>query len=350
MLEADIESQLGTFALAAQFSAPAGITAIIGPSGAGKTSLLRLIAGLARPSRGRIALNGEALFDAHAAIDIPAHRRRIGMVFQEPRLLPHRNVEANIALAARGQGKTRIGAIANQLGIDSLLKRRTASLSGGEKQRIMLARALVAEPRLILCDEPLSALDAPLRAKLLDDMRAAFADTGVPVLYVTHSIDEAVKLAGTLMVMRNGNIVDRGDTASVLSRLGEDLFYESGVSSLLAGRVASVDKDFALARIAIGGQFAEIAVDNLQPGSDVRLRLWAKDILLSREKPAGLSARNALSGSIAAIHQVGAAQAEVIAMIEGSPVRTRIMRKTRSELSLAEGQKVWIVFKSAGLE
>lgn len=348
MLEAAIEARLGAFSLAADFAAPAGITAIIGPSGAGKTSLLRLIAGLARPSAGHIRLNGETLFDK--GINVPAHQRRIGMVFQEPRLLPHRNVVSNISLAARGNGHSRIGGIADRLGIGALLRRRTGSLSGGEKQRIMLARALVAEPNLILCDEPLSALDAPLRMKLLEDMRAAFAEAGVPVLYVTHSIDEAVKIGGTLMVMRAGRIIDRGDAAFVLSRLGEDLFYESGVSSLLSGRVAAIDAQYSLARISIGSQFAEIAADNLRPGADVRLRLWAKDIILSREKPSGLSARNALAGTIASIETVGAALAEIGATVEGQSVRTRIMRKTVAELSLAPGQKVWIVFKSAGLE
>lgn len=347
MLEVEIEARLGGFTLQTAFSAPAGITAIIGPSGAGKTSLLRLIAGLARPVKGRIALDGEVLFGT--GIDIQAHRRRIGMVFQEPRLLPHRNVEANIALAARGEDRSRIRVLAQQLGIGALLSRRTASLSGGEKQRIMLARALVGVPKLILCDEPLSALDAPLRAKLLDEMRAIFASARVPVLYATHSIDEVVKLATNLFVMRDGKIIDRGEIAAVLSRLDEDLFYESGVSSLLAGRVVSVDADFSLARIAIGGQFAEIAAGDLQPGAQILLRLWAKDIILAREKPSGLSARNALSGSIASIGVAGAAQAEVIVLIEGSPVRTRIMRKTLPELSLAEGQGVWIVFKSAGL-
>ncbi|MEX0860075.1 MAG: molybdenum ABC transporter ATP-binding protein, partial [Cucumibacter sp.] len=335
MLEVDIEATVGGFSLAAQFAIPNGATALIGPSGAGKTTLLRMIAGLAKPSRGRIGLGGKTLFDAASPIGVPTHRRRIGMVFQEPRLLPHLNVHANIALGAANAGATRIRGVAERLHLGALLPRRIGGLSGGEQQRVMLARALVGDPELILCDEPLTGLDAPLKAILLEAMRTLFAGANVPILYVTHSIDEAVRLSDNFLVMREGKITDRGEAGAVLSRLGDDLSFESGASSLLTGTVAAIDQTYALARIAVGRQFVEVQAGTLKVGDPARLRLWAKDIMLALRLPEAISARNALAATVASIRPVGDAQAEVTVMLEEIPVRTRLMRKTVAELGLS---------------
>lgn len=352
MLEVDIEGRAGDFTLAAAFTAGAGATALIGPSGAGKTSLLRMIAGLARPARGVIRLGGTVLVDTAAGVGLPVHRRRIGMVFQEPRLMPHKTVAANIALGLGGGGPDRrkVEAIAGRLHVLDLLARRVGGLSGGEQQRIMLARALVGDPALILCDEPLTGVDPALKARLLEEMRAAFAAARVPVLYVTHSIDEAVRLAGAFLVMQAGHIVDRGDAAAVLSRLEGDAHFEAGVSSLLTGRVTGIDAEFGLAVVAVGGQSVEIAAGSLAVGDTARLRLWAKDVILALTVPDGISARNALSGTVAVIRDAGGAQAEITVSVGDTAVRTRVMRKTVAELGLAPGQTVQVIFKSAAVE
>lgn len=350
MLELDVEGEAGALAISAALTAGAGVTALIGPSGAGKTTLLRMIAGLARPATGHIRLDGHALFDAAAGVDVPAHRRRIGMVFQEPRLLPHRPVAANIALGLRGGPHKRVREAAERLHISALLNRRTGGLSGGEQQRVMLARALVGEPDLIVCDEPLTGLDLPLRSALLDQMRAAFRQSGVPVLYVTHSVDEAARLAQTTHVMTEGRIADSGDTAAVLARLDSEEFYETGVTSVLSGTVVAVDADYGLATIAIAEQSVEVPAGTLREGEVATLRLWAKDVILARGKPEGLSARNALAGTIASIADRNAAQAEVTVMVGTTPVRTRVMRKTVAELGFAPGETAHVVFKSAAVE
>lgn len=350
MLEVDVRGARGGFSLAAAFTAEVGTTSLIGPSGAGKTTLLRFIAGLDRPAEGVIRLGERVLFDAAAGIDLDASKRRVGMVFQEPRLLPHLNVAANIGLGLRDGAGPGVEAVAARLHIGDLLGRRIAGLSGGEQQRVMLARALVGAPELILCDEPLTGIDPALKAAVLDEMRAVFAEAGVPVVYVTHSIGEAVKMAGTILVMSGGQIVDRGEAAAVLARHPGDIHFEAGVSSLLSGTVTEIDAAFGLATVAIGGGAIEIAAGALTVGATARLRLWAKDVVLALDRPAAISARNALAGTVTGVREVDIAQAEVTVEVAGTPVRTRVMRKTVAELALAEGKAVFVVFKSVAVE
>jgi len=350
VLEVDVTGTKGGFALAASFTAGAGTTALIGESGAGKTTLLRFIAGLDRPEEGAIRLGQKTLFDEGAGIDLAADRRRVGMVFQEPRLMPHMNVAANIALGLRGGDTGRVAAVAERLRIGELLQRRIAGLSGGEKQRVMLARALVGEPDVILCDEPLTGIDPALKASLLDEMRAVFAEARVPVVYVTHSIGEAVRVAETVLVMSGGLIVDRGAAAAVLARHPGEVHFEAGVSSLLTGTVTDIDAEYGLATVAVGDQSVEIAAGELKLGATARLRLWAKDVVLALERPHAISARNALAGTVTQVRAVGAAQAEVTVEVAGTPVLTRVMRKTVAELLLVEGKPVFVVFKSAAVD
>lgn len=350
MLEVDVTGVAGEFPLTAAFTAEAGTTALIGPSGAGKTTLLRFIAGLERPDEGRVRLGARVLFDAAQGIDLAAEKRRVGMVFQEPRLMPHMTVAANIALGLRGGTKQGVPAVASRLQIAELLGRRIAGLSGGEQQRVMLARALVGAPDLILCDEPLTGIDPALRESLLAQMRAVFGEAGVPVVYVTHSIGEAVRVADTVIVMSGGKIVDRGQAAAVLARHPDETHFEAGVSSLLTGIVTEIDADYGLATVTIDGQPVEIPAGGLAVGDTARLRLWAKDVVLALERPSRISARNALAGTITHVRKLGAAQAEVAVDVAGTPVLTRVMRKTVAELDLAEGGAVFVVFKSAAVE
>jgi len=210
MLALDVEKRLGDFALAARFETAGGVTALFGASGAGKTTLVNMIAGLIAPDRGRIRLNDTVLFDSAARIDVPAHRRRIGYVFQEGRLFPHLSVAANLDYGRRMCGLARDGAetarIVDLLDIGHLLDRRPGKLSGGERQRVAFGRALLMRPRLLLLDEPLASLDAPRKREILPYLEKLVASAKIPILYVSHAREEIERLAGTMVMLDGGRV------------------------------------------------------------------------------------------------------------------------------------------------
>ena len=222
ILTVDVRAAVGDFTLDARFALPAGLTVLFGPSGAGKTRLLRLVAGLDRPREGRISLDGTVFDDTGADVRVPAHARRIGMVFQEPYLLPHRTAAANVALAAPGsrpERRRRAAELLERVGADTLAGRRPSQLSGGQRQRVALARALVAEPRLLLLDEPFGALDRPVRRQLRALVRDLTLETRVPTVFVTHDPDELAALADQVLVADHGRIDTVTDPATALRDL-----------------------------------------------------------------------------------------------------------------------------------
>ncbi|WP_051332775.1 molybdenum ABC transporter ATP-binding protein [Cucumibacter marinus] len=346
MLEVRLEARKGDTIIDTRFALNRGVTALVGPSGAGKTSILRLIAGLDAPLAGFVKLGDRVLFDDEQDVDIPVNRRGLGMVFQRPLLLPHRNVAANIRLGRRVP-KARLIEVASALGIDTLLKRRVGGLSGGEQQRVMLARALVGQPNALLCDEPLTGLDSPRRQALVDVMREALAALDIPVLYVTHAFDEAAELADRLMVLEEGRVVEDGPVAEIAARHGSTRQFEAGVSSLITGEIAARDAEFGLATVAVGDEQIEIADPGLEVGAPVTLRLWAKDLVLAKTRPEGISARNALTGRVKAVKAGAGAEADIAIEAAGTVLMARVMRKTVTEMDLNEGSEVVVLFKSA---
>ncbi len=224
-LEVALSAMIGTFHLDARFALPAGLTVLFGPSGAGKTRLLRLLAGLDRPEDGRIVLAGTTLTDRAARTSVPVHERRIGFVPQTPALLPHRNAVANVTLAARHHDRATRRQLARtwlaRVGAAELAERRPGQLSGGQQQRVALARALVGDPRLLLLDEPFSGLDLPVRRRLRRLVRELVADTGVPTLFVTHDPSEVAELADRVLLAANGRIHRVVDAEVALQELAE---------------------------------------------------------------------------------------------------------------------------------
>lgn len=223
MLHIDVACRLSDFTLEARFTADAGITILFGPSGAGKSSIVNMIAGLLKPERGRIVVNGRVLFDGEAGIDLPAHRRRIGYVFQEGRLFPHLSVRQNLLFgrwfSPRGERYMDIRQVVEMLGIEGLLDRRPRDLSGGEKQRVAIGRALLASPRVLLMDEPLASLDPGRKGEILPFIERLRRTADIPIVYVSHSVEEVRRLADTLVLLAGGRVIAAGSAADLIGRL-----------------------------------------------------------------------------------------------------------------------------------
>lgn len=326
---------------------------IFGASGAGKTSLLRLIAGLDRPESGWVRLGETVLFDAGQGVNIPLRHRRIGMVFQDDLLFPHRDVRGNIAFGLRGEGRDtiarRVAEVAALCGVGHLLERGPATLSGGERQRVGLARALAPRPRLLLCDEPVSALDLEARFALLDRLRAVQRAEGIPLLYVTHSPAEAVAVGRRLFWLESGTIAEAGDPLDVLaSRLGGTQW--EGVRNLLPARVKGHDKEAGETHLVLdGGPLLRIPYNAaMRCGSFETVSIAAEDILLAKGEVTGLSARNVLPGVVERVLWHGV-DAEVVVRTGEVSWIASVVASAVSALAMAPGEPVHLVVKARGI-
>jgi len=353
-VEIDIGHRLGAFTLEARLSAPAGLTALFGPSGSGKTSLVNIIAGLLRPDRGRVVVDGEVLVDIERSIFVPAHRRRVGYVFQEGRLFPHLSVRQNLLYGrwfASGGNDRDAGHIIDLLGIGALLDRRPAALSGGEKQRIAIGRALLAKPRIVLMDEPLASLDEARKAEILPYIERLRDRSRVPIVYVSHSLAEVTRLATTLIVLADGKVAATGPTDQIMQRL--DLLPPSAraeAGSLLESRVESHDDAFALTTLRTrAGTFRVPRVD-LAIGHPVRIRVRARDIIVATSAPQGLSAINTLRGVVTEIGVADGPAVDIRIDCAGDILVGRLTRYSVETLGLRPGLPVYTVVKSVAFD
>jgi molybdate transport system ATP-binding protein len=355
-LVVDISHRLGDFSLDAAFRADGGVTALFGRSGSGKTSLIRIIAGLTRPAEGRVLLGDEVLVDTARRIFVPAHRRRFGYVFQEARLFPHLTVRQNLAygrwFAPKGARTESPDRIVDLLGIGNLLDRRPVNLSGGEKQRVAIGRALLAAPRLLLMDEPLAALDEERKAEILPYLERLRDEVGIPIVYVSHSVAEVARLADRVVLMNDGRIAAIGAASDVLSgpRLASAADRREA-GSVFSGRVEARDAEHGLATIRLDGG-AKILVPGaaVSPGDTVRLRIPARDVLVATVRPEGLSALNILEGTIETIEPDGEGMASLRITCGADPVRARITALSVERLGLVPGLPVHAVIKTVALE
>ncbi|MBM3549198.1 MAG: molybdenum ABC transporter ATP-binding protein [Alphaproteobacteria bacterium] len=356
-IEIDIGHRLGALTLEAHLLAPPGLTALFGPSGSGKTSLVNIVAGLLRPDRGRVAVDGEVLVDTGRAVFVPAHKRRIGYVFQEGRLFPHLSVRQNLLYGrwftsdVPRRGDEDVDRVVDLLGIASLLDRRPEGLSGGEKQRVAIGRALLANPRIVLMDEPLASLDEARKAEILPYIERLRDESRVPIVYVSHSLVEVTRLATTLAILAEGRIAASGPTDQVMQRL--DLLPPSArdeAGSVLETRVESHDDGYGLTTLrARAGTFRVPRID-LAAGSAVRIRIRARDVLVATERPQGLSALNVLPGAVAEIAASDGPAADLRIDCAGEIVTARLTRHSIEALRLRPGLPVYAVIKSVAFD
>jgi molybdate transport system ATP-binding protein len=327
-----------------------GITILFGPSGAGKSTLLDCIAGLTSPDAGRIAIDGQAVFDSNKNVNLAPPSRRVAYVFQTLALFPHMTVERNVAYglpAADGTKTARVAEILQMFHVEKLRKRKPREISGGEKQRVALARSLVTLPRVLLLDEPLTGLDAELKGSIIDDLRAWNAAYKIPILYVTHSREEVDALGERLIAIEHGKIVSEGTPREVLEApRRRRLAQAAGFENLLSGTVLDLREPDGVMRVRLADAKREIEVPlgHAAPGDRVRIAIRAGDILLAAESPRGLSARNVLEGKISSLERRGAL---VVVRVDCGVIFTvHVTPGAVRALELAAEKKVWLVLKT----
>ncbi|HSC18836.1 MAG TPA: molybdenum ABC transporter ATP-binding protein [Rhizomicrobium sp.] len=340
------------FALEVAFQAQnTGITALFGPSGAGKTTVIDALAGLIRPERGRIAVNGRVLFDSHTGTWIPAHARRAGYVFQDGRLFPHLSVEANLRFgwrrAAVALPEADVSRIVAMLGLESLLARKPAQLSGGERARVAIGRALLASPEFLLLDEPLAALDAARKQEIFPYLERLRDEQRLPIVYVSHSLDEVARLADTIVLLGAGRVLASGPLFDLLTdlRFGE-LSGGSPYGTVLEARVARHLVEHGLSLLAFAGGELAVATLSRAEGSRVRMHIRAEDIILARERPRAISANNILPATIVALRDSTPQHVDVRLGCGQTHFVARITRASCKRLELCEGQNVFAIVKS----
>ncbi|TPN81556.1 molybdenum ABC transporter ATP-binding protein [Mesorhizobium sp. CU2] len=354
-LAVDISHRLGDFVLEAKFDSAGRLTALFGPSGSGKSTLINLIAGLIRPDKGRITVDGRVLVDTQAGIFVPVHKRRIGMVFQDARLFPHMSVAANLRyglwFTPPAERYANIDAVVDLLGIGQLLNRRPAKLSGGEKQRVAIGRALLASPKLLLMDEPLASLDEARKAEILPYIERLRDETKLPIVYVSHSVAEVARLASDVVVLAQGKVVAAGPTEAIMQRLDLLPAEERGEGgAVLDAKVLRHDEAFGMT--VLGARAGEIRVSKLARavGAPIRLRIRARDVMVATEKPTGLSALNILPGTIVSMKPGEGPEVEIGIDCDGAVVIARITEQSRQGLQLKLGSKVFAVIKTVSFD
>jgi molybdate transport system ATP-binding protein len=344
MLDIRVTKRLSNFALDATFASDTGITAIFGRSGSGKTTLVNAIAGLARPDSGSIMVNGECLFDAARGIDVPVERRRVGYVFQEGRLFPH------LELADPAKRYVEFGKVVELLGLEALLGRRPGNLSGGEKQRVAIGRALLSSPQLLLMDEPLAALDPSRKREVLRYIARLHEEIKVPIVYVTHSVDEIVQLADMVVLMADGRVVATGSVGEVMGRAdlrAQGVAFEGG--TVIDARVVAQDLEYDLATLEFAG--GRLTVPNIDAlvGEPVRVRVRARDISIALSAPTDISVLNVLRGSVVDVRPEEDARAVVRVRVGATVLTSRITRYSVKRLALAPGREVCVLIKAVSL-
>jgi molybdate transport system ATP-binding protein len=352
MLDVALRHSLGAFTLDAQFRAPPGVTVLFGRSGSGKTSIVNAVAGLLMPDQGRIVSGDRVLLDTAAGVRLKPHGRRLGYIFQEGRLFPHLTVRQNLCYGAwfapKGAARADLAQVVDLLGLGALLDRRPGALSGGEKQRVAIGRALLSAPQLILADEPLAALDEARKAEILPYFERLRDAAGVPILYVSHSASEVARLATTVVALEAGRVIAQGPAAEVLSNPAVLPTGARDAGAVLSARVIAHHDD-GLSELSAGGIPLFLPRVAANPGASLRIRIAAHDVILSHTRPEGLSALNILPGLIHEIRPGGGPGAIVAIDTAAGRILSRVTRRSATTMGLAVGQDVHAVVKAVAV-
>lgn len=350
MLELNFSQTLGTHRLQVDESLPAsGITAIFGVSGAGKTSLINAISGLTRPEQGRIVLNDRVLYDAEKKICLPPEKRRVGYVFQDARLFPHYNVLGNLRYGMAKSMAGQFDKLVTLLGIEQLLDRLPGGLSGGEKQRVAIGRALLTAPELLLLDEPLASLDIPRKRELLPYLQRLAREINIPVLYVSHSLDEILHLADKVMVLEAGSVKAFGKLEDVWgSSVMNPWLPQEQQSSILKVSVLEQHPHYSMTALALGDQHLWVNRLDKPLQSAVRIRIQATDVSLVLQPSSNTSIRNTLRAKVVQNYDLDG-QVEVQLDVGGRTLWARISPWARDELSIKPGLWLYAQIKSVSI-
>jgi len=355
MLDVDIEQALGAFRLAARFATEAPVTGVFGRSGAGKKSLLNAIAGVTRPQRGHIRVGDTLLFDAARGVDLPSPRRRVGYVFQDALLFPHFSVRANLHYGQRlrpaSQRFIDDARVIDVLGLAALLDRKPDTLSGGERQRVAIGRALLAQPRILLLDEPLASLDMPRKTEILDYIERLRDAFRIPIVYVSHAVPEITRLADAVVVLSEGRCIAAGDVDDVMGRVDLRPFtgrYEAG--AVIEATVTAHDPADRLTTLGFTG--GELIVPGLDAaiGSRVRARIRGRDVSLALQRPAGISILNVLHGRVTSIQQGEGPVADIALAVGDAAIVAQITRRSLAQLGIREGLEIHALVKAVSFD
>ena len=330
-----------------------GVTALFGPSGAGKSTVIKTIAGLLRPAQSRVVHEGEVLADSGAGIWVRPERRRIGLVFQEARLFPHMSVAGNLRFGLRRAPGARIGfdEVVALLDLGRLMARRPHSLSGGERQRVAIGRALLAQPRLLLMDEPLASLDAPRKAEILPFLARLDTVLRVPILYVTHALEEVGRLADSLVLITDGRVVAAGPLSEIAGRADLPLAQRDDAAAMLTAVVGAHDGARGLTRLTAAGAEWWVRLVEAEPGRQLRIRIPAREVILARQAPEAISVHNVIAGTTLRVASDPPRRAALVEIaLPAGRLLARVTPDAVLRLGLAPGEPVLALVKSVAIE
>lgn len=350
MIDVEIRQRIGDFQLDIGFSGGSGVTALFGPSGSGKSTIIKVVAGLTKLDAGRVVLDGTVLAEGGGR-QTPPYRRRIGVVFQEARLFPHLSVRHNLRygrlFTPRGERRIAEGPVIDTLGIGHLLGRHPATLSGGEQQRVAIGRALLASPRLLLMDEPLASLDAARRLEILPLIETLRDEFGIPIIYVSHAVEEVARLAGKVVVLEAGRIAREGSPADVF-RIATDRFE---IMSVVTGQLGMPDSAFQLTPVETPAGIVWLNGVVRPEGRTVRVLVHATDVALATHRPEGVTIRTVLAGTVAAVPDSQGPSVTIdVALDGGGLLAASVTRAAVADLDLKPGRSVFALVKSVALD
>lgn len=354
MISAAIRHEYPGFTLDAAFEAPTtGITVLFGPSGCGKSTMIAAIAGLLKPRAGRIVIDGVPLYDAATGVNVRVEHRRVGVVFQDSRLFPHLSVLGNLryGLKRAPPGPVTLSQVTELLGLGHLLHRRPHSLSGGERQRVAIGRALLSQPRLLLMDEPLASLDATRKAEIMPFLTRLRAELALPIIYVTHAIDEVSRLADTVVLMDHGTVLFSGPLSEAASRGDLPLAQRDDAAAILSLTVAGHDENRRLTRLEGAGIVLFVPRIRQNPTEIVRVRVPAREVILATAAPESISLHNIITAHVRAITEDAPRHAALVELTAGASILlARVTPDAITRLYLKPGAPVLALIKSVAIE